>query len=196
MKNLSWIVLPFSFLFFSTPTFAHEHHSAQMDQPGTPSGDSLFNLKSHWQDQSGKDFTLSALAGQPAVVAMTYSHCKSSCPLIVEDMKRIESETKSAKLRFVLVSFDSKRDTPGELKKFAAQRKLDPAHWLLLHGSPGQVRELAAVLGVRYREDEQGEFDHSNIISLLDDKGVIRYQQIGLNENIETTIAQAKKLGL
>jgi protein SCO1/2 len=50
----------------------------------------------------------------------------------------------------------------------------------LFHGGANSVRELAAVLGLRYKQDENGDFDHSNVIFLLDKDGVVRSQQLGL----------------
>lgn len=146
-------------------------------------GDSLYQLHSKWQTQDGREIELSTLQGHPVILAMAYTNCPSSCPMIVEQMRQIESrlKNKSAAI-FVIASFDAKRDTPAQLKKFAQQRKLDLNHWTLLHGSASAVQELAAALGLKYKEDAQGEFDHSNLISLLDAEGRLRFQQVGLDK--------------
>lgn len=146
-----------------------------------PSKDSLFNIRSKWQTQDGKSVELGTLHGRATLIAMAYTSCTTSCPLIVEEMRQIESRLKNKEaVRFVLASFDAKRDVPDRLKKFAEQRKLDLNHWVLLHGSLSSVQELAAALGIRYKEDAQGEFEHSNMISLLDAEGVIRFQKSGV----------------
>ena len=149
-------------------------------------GNSIFNLSSNWTDQNGKEFRLDSLRGRPSVVTMAYTSCQASCPLIVEDMKKIEAHVlKAAKNspRFVLFSFDSKRDTPVRLKAFAQNHKLDFDHWILLQGNAKVVRELSAVLGIRYKQDAQGEFDHSNVISFVDEFGVVRHQQFNIGQN-------------
>jgi protein SCO1/2 len=47
----------------------------------------------------------------------------------------------------------------------------------MLHGKEEDVQELAAVLGFRYRKMESGDFAHSNIFTVLDQKGQMRHQQ-------------------
>ena len=38
-------------------------------------------------------------------------------------------------------------------------------------------------LGVRYKRDTRGDYDHSNVISILDPEGVVHHQQVGLGED-------------
>jgi protein SCO1/2 len=49
-------------------------------------------------------------------------------------------------------------------------------HWLVMRASPADVRTLAVLLGVSYRQLPSGDFDHSNIITVLDTDGVVRFQ--------------------
>jgi protein SCO1 len=44
------------------------------------------------------------------------------------------------------------------------------------------VRELAAVLGIRYRALRGGAFSHSSMIVLLDEQGIIRARTTNLAE--------------
>ena len=116
---------------------------------------------------------------------MVYTNCTTACPLIVAKLKRIESALSPearGRVWFALFSFDSERDRPEVLKRFAAARDLDPSRWRLYHGDRAAVRELAMVLGIRYKRDTRGDFDHSNVISILDRDGVIRHQQVGLGQ--------------
>jgi protein SCO1/2 len=182
-RKILFIVI---WVFCLAPLLAHAHDHKEAAEPmPNPSGDSLYQLKSEWQNQEGKKTTLSFFRGHPLVLAMAYTSCQASCPLIVENMKKIEKDliAKGVKdVALAVFSFDSKRDTPDRLKAYAKTRNLDLKHWTLFHGSPNAVRELAAVLGIRFKEDSRGEFDHSNIVSLLDAGGVIRHQQIGLGK--------------
>ena len=144
---------------------------------------SLYQADSTWTTDQGKNVKLTALQGRPQIVTMFFSTCVSACPLLVNDMKRIE-ETLPANVRtnvgFALVSFDSELDTPAKLAKYRAQHKL-PANWTLLHGEPDDVLELAALLGVKFKKESTGGFSHSNIITLLNPSGEIVTQQVGLN---------------
>jgi len=85
---------------------------------------------------------------------------------------------------FVLVSFDVARDTPSSLAQYRAERSLG-AQWTLLHGDGDGIRELAALLGVKYRQESDGAFSHSNVITVLNPQGEITYQRVGLNGGVD-----------
>ena len=114
---------------------------------------------------------------------MIYTNCADTCPLIIQNMLNIHDDIPPSTRRhmlFALVSFDSARDTPAHLKAYAAGLHLDAKQWVLLHGDENAVRDLAAVLGVKYRRKPDGDYDHSVVISLLDSGGRIAYQQHGI----------------
>lgn len=159
----------------------HAHH--QMADAGEPTELSLYSLDGSWVDQAGTSRPLSSLGGRVQLVSMVYTHCTFSCPRIMADMKRIEGELPTelqGRVGFVLVSIDPERDTPGRLAYFAESSRLDLERWTLLSGSDGQVRELAALLGVKYRAEPGGEFAHSNIITVLDARGEVAHQRTGI----------------
>jgi protein SCO1/2 len=113
----------------------------------------------------------------------------------VSDLQRIEAalpENLRTNTGFLLVSFDSERDTPAALKAYRDKRKLSCQNWTLLRGEPEDVRELAALLGVIYRQNANGDFAHSNLITVLSAEGEIAYQQTGLNLPPDDIIAKLK----
>ena len=93
-----------------------------------------------------------------------------------------------------LLRFDSAVDTPARLKAYADEHGLDLGRWTLSHGDDDAVRELAAALGVGYRPDGQGGFDHAAVISLLDDKGEIVFQQRGTQASSDELLAKVRSL--
>ncbi len=158
---------------------------------------SLFLLDSTWTSDTGRQVKLGVLRGKPQVIAMFFASCQFTCPLTVSDMQRIEAAL-PANLRtntdFLLVSFDSDRDTPAALKAYRAKRELGNQSWTLLRGEPDDVRELAALLGVIYKKDANGDFAHSNVITLLNAEGEIVFQQPGLNLPTDEIISKLKTL--
>lgn len=159
---------------------AHGAHEAAPPVAGV-SDLSVYNLPSLWRDRTAAERPLSSLAGRPRVVAMVYTSCGYACPRLILDMKRIEAELgEDSDVGLVLVSIDPDRDTPARLAEFAAGARLDPARWTLLTAGDDAVLELAAVLGVQYREAGPGEFVHSNVLTVLDRNGVIVHRQEGL----------------
>lgn len=138
-------------------------------------GDSLYHLTSSWTDQHQQSVALPDLAGGPAVVVMFYGDCTTACPLLVKSAEEIEAalpESLRETTRFVMVSFDTQRDTPEKLRAYAESKGLDRDGWYWLVGTPLQTRQLATMLGVQYRDAGNGMFAHSNVVSVLDTGGV------------------------
>jgi len=157
---------------------------------------SLYQLDSLWLSDAGKQIPLGVLRGRPQVVAMFFTRCEYACPIIVNDLKRIEAalpEKVRQQTDFLLVSFDSANDHAEALRAYRLRQKLPLARWTLISGKADDVRELAALLGVNYRLDARGQFAHSNLITLLNAEGEIIAQQQGLNQSPEE---MARKIGL
>jgi protein SCO1 len=72
-----------------------------------------------------------------------------------------------------MVSFDARRDDPATLRAQAEKRKIDTTRWTLARTDAANVRKLAAILGIQYRQLDDGEFNHSSVLILLDGKGRI-----------------------
>jgi protein SCO1/2 len=157
-----------------------------MPEPQPIPGMSIYNLTSRWTTQDGVVVDLASLRGRIVVAAMVYTHCKDVCPLTAEKMQEIErsvAKPSQDKVRFVLFSMDWVRDTPDQMRLFAAQHHLDLRHWTLFHADEGAVRELAAALGVSLYREANGDFQHSIAIYLLDSGGVVAAEQSDLQNS-------------
>jgi len=136
---------------------------------------SVFHLQGEWTDHENNDVNLEDFSAKPLVVAMVYISCQYSCPMVTSKVLSVR-QSLPRKLRsevtYALISFDSERDTPEVLNNYKKKRKLDE-HWVLLTGNSSSVRNLAAVLGVNYKKMADGEFSHSNVVVVLDRKGVL-----------------------
>lgn len=166
--------------------------------PGTAFPDrSLFQLESQWTSDFKRTIPLGVLHGRPLVVAMIFTSCEFACPILVNDLKRIEAALPAGlcgPVGFVLISFDSERDTPERLAQFRVRMELPVERWTLLRGEPDDVRELAALLGVNYRKDARGQYAHSNLLTLLDAQGEVSYQQAGLNLPPDEMVRRLQRL--
>jgi protein SCO1 len=146
--------------------------------------DSVYQLPLPLTDQHGRTWDWRSRRGQPQIVAMFYTSCQYVCPLIVDSGKAVEhalTPAEQAKLGILLISMDPRRDSPAALMGIATKRKLDPARWSLASPPTGAVRGVAGVLGVRYRQLADGEFNHTTALLLLDRDGriVARTEQVG-----------------
>ena len=122
---------------------------------------------------------------------MFFASCTYACPILVNDMQRIESKIPKDELKdykFILVSIDPERDTPAKLRSFASEHALDLNRWTLLTGEKDDIMELAALTGFKFKKEENGEFSHSNIITILNEQGEIEFQHRGLNKDVTEAV--------
>ncbi|HXI50961.1 MAG TPA: SCO family protein [Candidatus Saccharimonadales bacterium] len=157
---------------------------------------SIYQVDSSWTNDAGAALRLVNLGGRPQVVTMFFASCEYACPVLVHDMKRVEAalpEAVRGRVGFVLVTFDTERDTPAALAEYRRRHQL-PANWTLLRGGPDDVLELAALLGVKFKKDARGQFAHSNLLTVLSPGGEIVHQQIGLNQSPQDTVKRLTEL--
>jgi protein SCO1/2 len=160
---------------------------------------SIYQLESTWTSDVGRAVKLTVFRGRPQVMALFFTHCEYACPVLVNELKRLEAalpEDLRSQVDFLLVSFDSARDTPAVLAAYREKQQLGTAHWSLLTGAPDDVRELAALLGINYQKDNRGQFAHSNVITVLDVEGRVARQFQGLSLPTGDVIAQLRAVSV
>jgi protein SCO1/2 len=59
---------------------------------------------------------------------------------------------------------------------------VDESRWRFVRAPDLTVREIAAVLGIKYRRMPDGRFNHSSAITLLDPSGVIQSRVEGIGQ--------------
>jgi len=162
-------------------------------------GDSVYQVDAHLVDQQGRETQWQALRGTPTIVSMFYANCHLMCPLIIASGKalqtRLEPDQRDA-LDFAVVSIDPARDTPAALAEVAQAHRLDHDHWRLLRPDDADVRTLAAALGIRYRAQPDGTFNHTSVLILLDRDGriVARSEVTGLQPDARFVAAVREHL--
>lgn len=202
MKNNTLIITAAVLLQIVGTTYADETNFVcpmccrQHLAPATFTDKSLYQVESKWATDAGKEIKFGDLAGKPQVVLMFFSHCTTACPILVYDLRRIESSLtpdERSRIGFTLVSFDSERDTPAVLAQYRKALNLG-SDWTLLNGKPDDVLELAALLGVQYKQNADGQFAHSNAITLLNAQGEIVFQQTGLDSSPQDVVSKIQRL--
>ena len=189
MKRLTWLIVALVLFApgMSAPVLA-------ASKPAPLPRDSVYQLPVHLTDQDGKRSSWASRRGKAQLVGMFYTSCQYICPLIVDSGKAVERQLTPAereRLGILLVSMDPKRDTPAALTQIVVKRKLDRAHWTLASPAPADVREVAGVLGIRYRALADGEFNHTSALVLLDRDGRVlaRTEQMGTKPDPEFVAA-------
>lgn len=199
MKYVILLSMLFSFSLKADDHSHHHHHEAdeKKEAAAVVSDESIYNSGAVWTNMNGEKKLLPSLKGKVRVIAMVYTSCQYACPIITADILRIEKaipEKLKDKVGFALFSFDPQRDTPEALKKYFNKKDLGSGRWELFTSNEQGVRELAAMLGVKYKKDKDGEFKHSNLIFVLDQEGVVKHQQVGLNQDPHETVEAITKL--
>lgn len=168
--------------------------------PAAVPADSVYQLALPLTDQDGRSSDWRSRRGKPQLVSMFYTSCQYICPLIVDSAKAIEHQLTPAqrgRLGILLVSMDPARDDAAALKTVATQRRLDTSRWTLASPRADDVRTVAGVLGIRYRQLADGEFNHTSALVLLDAQGRIlaRTEQMGTRPDPEFVAAVRKAVG-
>lgn len=158
---------------------------------------SIYSIDADWTADVGREVKLSALRGRPQVMALFFTNCEHSCPLIVKDMKAIEKALPANirdRVDFLLVSIDPARDTPEVLRTYREKHELSVAHWSLLRGKPDDVKKLADLVGFRYYPGSTLQYAHSLLISVLDPTGEIVFQQSGIGSIRDDALAAVLRM--
>ena len=185
------------FLFSVLTILSCKENTEQTAQNKENADSSIFLLDSKWQNQDAKELQLKDLKGKNLVMVMIFTSCRTACPILVGDMKKIHAKIEKNKLKdtsLVLISIDPTNDTPEVLKKFAAERNMDSEPWIFLRSDEESTREFANVLAVKYKKISPIEFSHSNIISVFNRNGELVSQEEGSGINSDAVAKTVNEL--
>lgn len=150
-------------------------------------GRSLYRLDVSMTDHEGRTMTWSDLRGRPAVVAMVYATCNTACPMTVKEISTVLDKAHDIGTPVFLFTLDPEHDDPPALRAMHERHALEP-RWRLVRTEPADVQEIAAALGIRYRELTEGEYAHTPVIAVLDAQGVVAIRQDGLGQSHDALI--------
>ena len=146
------------------------------------------------------------IIGNITVIGFIFTNCPDICPMTTHNMYLTEKKLREQKinnLKFVALSFDPERDKPSVLKKFAEFRGIDVNSWVMLTGEKIVITDLLRRFEVRaipadtiYTAygDVSYSIMHTDRISLIDDKGILKKNYIGSKLNIDELIFDIKNL--
>ncbi len=144
--------------------------------------------------------------GNPSFLAFIFTHCPDICPMITNNLQRIQrklNEEGISDVRFVSITFDPDRDFPSVLKKFASVREINfdrfsflTAEKKIVDSLRHQLKYLAIAGDTTYSEDKKPNyfFVHTDRIYLLDKNGNVVGNYKGSEVDLEKISVDVKTL--
>lgn len=93
-------------------------------------------------DQTGAEYSSSALHGKVWVADMMFTSCAEICPVMSTHMANLHRRVTSPDVRFVSVTVDPAVDTPEVLREYATRYGADTSRWTFVTGSPEDVNRV------------------------------------------------------
>lgn len=180
-KKYSYVGITFIILVFGI--WAVNELSNRLGEPDFYKGNRVpdFSFESH-KDQN---VTNNTYKGKVYVVEFFFSTCPSICPIMNENMKKLQDEFYT-NLNFGIasISIDPAHDTPEVLKQYAKNKGAVHPNWHFLTGDKEAVYELSNQgfkLYTAEQDNAPGGFEHSGLFALIDKDGYIRsrYDEFG-----------------
>ena len=150
------------------------------------------------QDSVNVNFPID-FRGQYVVMGFVYTNCPDICPLITQNLIKIQKDLGyPANVQFLGVSFDPKRDTPEVLHRYKEVFKVDD-NVNFLTGEPTIIQTFMDSVRVRTLESmrtttESGKeiyfLNHSDKIMVMNPKGEIIIEYGGSMPSIPSLIVQ------
>src|SRR5580704_11304331 len=133
--------------------------------------------------QDGTPVSLVDFRGKVVAVTFIYTLCTNTCPVLTPMMSFVQDRLGSdfgTKIAFVSITVDPERDTPEVLKEYGEAFGANFTGWFFLTGSPSAIVHVVRRYGVFAAKAENGNVDHTFLTSIIDPRGVLRVQYLGV----------------
>jgi protein SCO1 len=133
--------------------------------------------------QDERRLSLADLRGKVVVLTFIYTACADTCPLLTAKMATLQGRLGAdfgARVFFVSVTVDPERDTPGVLKGYGTAHGARFTGWAFLTGTSAEIQDVAKRYGIFAKKTARGDVDHTFLTSVIDPRGVLRVQYMGV----------------
>lgn len=133
-----------------------------------------------FKDQDGKVITEKDVAGKVYVAEFFYTTCRSICPIMNNNMRKVYNEFKDEK-DFLILSHtsDPETDSVQRLKRYADSMGVSSSHWIFLTGRKDSLYSMARISYLiddpnNNPVDINDDFLHTQLWAVVDKKGNVR----------------------
>ena len=133
--------------------------------------------------QDGAQISLADLRGKVVAVTFIFTFCTATCPVLTPMMSLVQGQLGpdfGNKVVFASITVDPERDTPEMLKLYAQMHGADVVGWSFLTGPPPVIQDLTRRYGVFASKRANGDIEHSFLTSIVDRRGILRVQYLGV----------------
>jgi protein SCO1 len=133
--------------------------------------------------QDGAPVRLADYRGKVVAVTFIFTLCADTCPVLTPMMSFVQDQLGAdfgEKIHFVSITVDPERDTPEVLKEYAQAFGANLSGWSFLTGTPDAIRDLTRRYGVFAAKTANGRIDHTFLTSIIDQRGILRVQYLGV----------------
>src|SRR5262249_51702714 len=147
--------------------------------------------------QDGQRLSLKELRGKVVAVTFIYTSLVDTCPLLTAKLARLQGALRADFAPpgfFLSITVDPERDTPAVLQRYAKAHGANLAGWAFLTGTPTEIQQVARRYGIYYRKTPRGDVDHTFLTSLVDQRGTLRVQYLGVRFNPDELLDDLRAL--
>jgi protein SCO1 len=133
--------------------------------------------------QDGAQISLADLRGKVVAVSFIFTHCTAGCPMLTAMMALVQDrlgQDFGSNIVFASITVDPEYDTPEMLKLYAQMYGADIAGWSFLTGPAPVIADLTRRYGVFATKNASGDIEHSFLTSIVDQRGMLRVQYLGV----------------
>jgi protein SCO1 len=133
--------------------------------------------------QDGAQISLANLRGKVVAVTFIFTRCTATCPVLTPMMSLVQDRLGrdfGTHIVFASITVDPEHDTPEMLKWYAQMYGADVTGWSFLTGPPPVIADLTSRYGVFAAKNANGEVEHSFLTSIVDQRGILRVQYLGV----------------
>jgi protein SCO1/2 len=149
-----------------------------------------------FQNQDNKTITQREIEGKVFVAEYFFTTCQSICPIMNDQMKRVQKEFKgNSKVKILSFTVDPDVDTVEQMKRYAQKQMAISGQWHFLTGKKEDLYSLARksffVLKpaeAQNQGDAGSDFIHTNNFVLVDQQKRIRGYYDGTSEKEVTEL--------
>ena len=133
--------------------------------------------------QDGAPVKLADYRGKVVAVTFIFTLCAYTCPVLTPMMSFVQDQLGAnfgEKIHFVSITVDPERDTPEVLKEYAQAFGANLSGWSFLTGTPDAIRDVTGRYGIFAAKTANGSIDHTFLTSIIDQRGILRVQYLGV----------------